>query len=76
MLIRMGTNKRHLDRAERNASNTQHRKAAREVKRIVSIWNAQRAGNREPRFYRQQIGEVDLRKLESLIDIGAQRLKV
>jgi hypothetical protein len=43
----MGTNERRLDRLEKRARDFVTAKAAREAKRVVGIWNARHAANRD-----------------------------
>ena len=43
----MGTNERRLDRLEKRARDVITAKAVREAKRVVGIWNARHAANRD-----------------------------
>jgi len=43
----MGTNHRRLDMLEKRARDAVSAKAAREAKRVVGIWNARHAANRD-----------------------------
>jgi hypothetical protein len=47
----MGTNERRLDMLEKRARDAVTAKAAREAKRVVGIWNARHAVNRDLWFY-------------------------
>ena len=47
----MGPNRRNLDRHEKTVRAIRRAKAVREAKRVVAIWNARHAGNRELWFY-------------------------
>jgi hypothetical protein len=47
----MGTSERRLDRIEKRARDAVTAKAAREAKRVVGIWNARHAANRDLWFY-------------------------
>jgi hypothetical protein len=49
--LRMGTNERRLDRLEKRARDAVTAKAAREAKRVIGIWNARHAANRDLWFY-------------------------
>jgi hypothetical protein len=48
---RMGTNERRLDMLEKRAREAITAEAAREAKRVVGIWNARHAVNRDLWFY-------------------------
>jgi hypothetical protein len=43
----MGTNERRPDRLEKRARDNVTAKAVREAKRVVGIWNARHAANRD-----------------------------
>jgi hypothetical protein len=47
----MGTNHRRLDMLEKRAREAVTDKAAREAERVVGIWNARHAANRDLWFY-------------------------
>jgi hypothetical protein len=47
----MGTNERRLDMLEKRTRDVVTAKAAREAKRVVGIWNARHAANRDFWFY-------------------------
>jgi hypothetical protein len=51
MILGMGINERRLDMLEKRARDVITAKAAREAKRVVGIWNARHAANRDLWFY-------------------------